>query len=206
MARYIGPKCKLSRALGMDLSLKSNVRAFDSKCKAAKRPGQHGHVKQRVSDYAAQLRQKQILRRTYGVLERQFHNYYKKAAKSKDSTGLKLLQLLETRLDNIVYRAGFAATRAEARQLVSHCSILVNGQVVNIPSFQVQVDDVITVREKAQAQARIVGALEMSTQRPAVEWLAVDSEKFQVTCKRLPDRSELPSEFNENLVVELYSK
>ena len=206
MARYIGPKCKLSRALGMDLSLKSGVRAFESKCKAAKRPGQHGHAKQRVSDYGAQLRQKQILRRVYGVLERQFHNYYKKAAKSKESTGLKLLQFLEMRLDNIVYRAGFASTRAEARQLVSHCSILVNGEVVNIPSYQVAVNDVISVREKARDQARIVAALEMSAQRTAVEWLAVDVEKFQVTCKRLPDRTELPSEFNENLVVELYSK
>ena len=206
MARYIGPKCKLSRAVGMDLSLKSGIRAYDNKCKANKRPGQHGHLKPRVSDYAAQLRQKQILRRFYGVLERQFHNYYKKAARSKESTGLRLLQLLETRLDNIVYRSGFASTRSEARQLVSHCSILVNGQVLNIPSYIVQVGDIISVREKARTQTRIINAIELNAQRPGVDWLLVETDKFQSTCKRLPARDELPVEFNENLVVELYSK
>ena len=206
MARYLGPKCKLSRALGLDLSLKSGVRSLDSKCKLDKRPGQHGSSKPRMSDYAAQLHQKQILRRVYGVLERQFRNYYKKAAKAKESTGLVLLQMLEARLDNIVYRGGFAATRAEARQLVSHCSILVNGEVVNIASFQVQPNDVVSVRDKAQNQTRIVSAVQLSAQRPAMDWLEVQADKFQVMYKRLPDRSELPSEYNENLVVELYSK
>jgi small subunit ribosomal protein S4 len=190
----------------MDLSLKSGVRPLDSKCNAEKRPGQHGALKPRMSDYAAQLRQKQILRRVYGVLERQFRNYYKKAAKLKGSTGLILLQLLESRLDNIVYRGGFASTRAEARQLVSHCGILVNGKVVNVPSYQLQPGDIISVREKSRAQGRVLAAMELAAQRPAVDWLTVEADKFQVTYKRLPDRTELPSEYNENLVVELYSK
>ncbi len=206
MARYIGPKCRLSRALGMDLSLKSGVRNLDTKCKADKRPGQHGSMKPRVSDYAAQLHQKQILRHVYGVLERQFRNYYKKAARAKQSTGLVLLQLLESRLDNIVYRAGFAATRAEARQLVSHCAILLNGKVVNIPSCQVAPGDVVSIREKARDQSRIASAIQVSAQRPATDWLEVEADKYQVAYKRLPDRTDLPSEYNENLVVELYSK
>lgn len=206
MARYTGPKCKLSRAVGIDLSLKSNVRALESKCNLEKRPGQHGHVKPRMSDYAAQLRQKQILRRVYGVLERQFRNYYQKAAKAKTATGLQLLQFLESRLDNIVYRAGFAATRAEARQLVSHGSIMVDGKLVNIPSYQLSPAQVVSVRERARQQARILSAIELSGQRPAVDWLEVEADKFQATYKRFPDRTELPAEYNENLVVELYSK
>lgn len=206
MARYTGPKCKLSRAVGMDLSLKSGVRALDSKCKAEKRPGQHGALKPRMSDYANQLRQKQILRRVYGVLERQFRNYYKKAAKLKGATGLILLQLLESRLDNVVYRGGFAATRAEARQLVSHRSVLVNGNLVNIPSYQLQPGDIVSVREKSRAQGRILAAMELATQRPSIDWLTIDADKFEVTYKRTPDRTDLPSEYNENLVVELYSK
>ncbi len=206
MARYIGPRCKLSRAVGTDLSLKSGIRPLDSKCKADKRPGQHGALKPRMSDYAAQLKQKQILRRIYGVLERQFRNYYKKASRSKGATGLRLLQLLESRLDNIVYRGGFASTRAEARQLVSHRAILVNGKVVNIPSFQVGIGDVVSVREKSRQQGRILSALELSGQRPVPEWLGIEADKFEIIYKRLPDRTELPGDFNENLVVELYSK
>jgi small subunit ribosomal protein S4 len=206
MARYIGPRLKLARAYGVDLSLTSGVRALDSKCKIAKRPGQHGSAKQRVSDYGNQLRQKQILRRTYGVLERQFRNYYKKAARSTEATGLRLLQFLEARLDNVVYRAGFAATRAEARQLVSHCSILVNGRVVNIASYQVQVGDVVSIRERARDQARIIAAIQISVQRASVEWLDIVTDEFKATLKRLPHRDELSSDYHENLVVELYSK
>lgn len=206
MSRYTGPKCKLSRSVGVDLALKSGVRALDTKCNMSKRPGQHGHMKQRVSDYGSQLRQKQILRRVYGVQERQFRNYYYAAAAAKDSTGLVLLQYLEMRLDNVVYRAGFASTRAEARQMVSHKSIMVNGHIVNIPSYQVKPGDVIAVAEKSRDQLRIKSAMELSTQRAAVEWLLVEHEKFQVTVKRDPDRSDIPGEYNENLVVELYSK
>lgn len=206
MARYIGPKCKLSRAVGIDLSLKSGMRPLDSKCKAEKRPGQHGALKPRMSDYAAQLKQKQILRRIYGILERQFRNYYTKASRSKGATGLMLLQLLESRLDNIVYRGGFASTRAEARQLISHCAVLVNGQVLNIASYQVQPGDIVSIRERARQQGRILSAIELNAQRPAVDWLMMEAEKFSVTFKRLPDRTELSGDFNENLVVELYSK
>lgn len=206
MARYLGPKCKLSRSVNADLSLKSGVKALDSKCKLSKRPGQHGAAKQRVTDYGAQLRQKQILRNTYGVLERQFRNYYLEASASKVGTGLALLQFLEMRLDNVIYRAGFASTRAEARQLVSHVAILVNGKSVNIPSYRIAKGDVISVREKARAQGRISAALELAGQRAAVEWLDLDTSKYQVTIKRLPERSDISSDYNENLVVELYSK
>lgn len=206
MARYLGPKCKLSRSVNADLSLKSGVKALDSKCKLSKRPGQHGAAKQRVTDYGAQLRQKQILRNTYGVLERQFRNYYLEASASKVGTGLALLQYLEMRLDNVVYRAGFASTRAEARQIVSHGAILVNGKAVNIPSFRITKSDVVSVREKAQGQGRIRAAVELAHQRPQVEWLDVDSTRFQATIKRLPERSDISSDYNENLVVELYSK
>ncbi len=205
MARYIGPTCKLSRREGTDLFLKSGVRALDSKCKAETAPGMHGVRRGRLSDYGVQLREKQKLRRMYGVLEKQFHGYYKEAARRKGATGENLLQLLESRLDNIVYRIGFGATRAEARQLVSHKSILVNGKTVNIPSYQVKPDDVVSVREKAKNQLRIKHALELAAQRE-VEWVEVNLGKLEAIYKRVPDREDLPAEINENLIVELYSK
>ncbi|MEW5839148.1 MAG: 30S ribosomal protein S4 [Pseudomonadota bacterium] len=208
MARYIGPKCKLSRREGTDLFLKSGVRALDSKCKLDRAPGMHGASGRRpkISDYALQLREKQKLRRIYGVLERQFHNYYTKASSLKGSTGENLLRLLESRLDNVVYRMGFAMTRAEARQLVSHKSIMVNGQAVNIPSYHVQPEDVVAVREKSRQQQRIKDALEQSSRRTEITWIAVEPSKFEGVFKRLPDRADLPSDINESLVVELYSK
>ena len=175
MARYLGPKLKLSRREGTDLFLKSGVRAIDSKCKIDTAPGQHGARKPRLSDYGSQLREKQKVRRIYGILERQFRNYYKEANRLKGNTGENLLVLLEGRLDNVVYRMGFAATRAEARQLVSHKAIVVNGRVVNIPSFQVSVNDVVAVREKSKKQARIKASLELAEQREKPTWLEVDS-------------------------------
>lgn len=206
MAKYIGPKCKLSRREGTDLFLKSGVRPLSSKCKADTAPGQHGLRRGRLSEYGVQLRQKQLIRRLYGVLEKQFRNYYKKAAKIKGATGENLLCLLEARLDNVVYRSGFASTRAEARQLVSHKAIKVNGHVVNVPSFSVSAGDVVTVREKAQKQGRIVAALELAEQRKDCEWIDVDTKAMQAIFKNMPERSDLPAELNENLVVELYSK
>ncbi|MBY6188728.1 30S ribosomal protein S4 [Marinobacter hydrocarbonoclasticus] len=206
MARYLGPKLKLSRREGTDLFLKSGVRAIDSKCKIDTVPGQHGARRARLSDYGVQLREKQKVRRIYGVLEKQFRNYYKEAARLKGNTGENLLQLLESRLDNVVYRMGFGATRAEARQLVSHKAIKVNGRVVNIPSFSVSPNDVIAVREKAQKQARIKGALEVAEQREKPTWVEVDSAKMEGTFKRLPERSDLSADINEQLIVELYSK
>lgn len=206
MARYLGPKLKLSRREGTDLFLKSGVRAIDSKCKIDTAPGQHGARKPRLSDYGVQLREKQKVRRIYGVLEKQFRNYYKEAARLKGNTGENLLQLLEGRLDNVVYRMGFGATRAESRQLVSHKAILVNGKVVNIPSFQVSPEDVVSVREKAKKQARIKAALEVSGQREKPTWVEVDTTNMQGTYKRLPERSDLSAEINEQLIVELYSK
>ncbi|MCP1676572.1 small subunit ribosomal protein S4 [Natronocella acetinitrilica] len=206
MARYIGPKCKLARREGTDLFLKSGMRPLESKCKLDTPPGQHGQRRTRVSDYGLQLREKQKLRRIYGVLERQFRNYYKAAAKLKGSTGENLLQLLEARLDNVVWRMGLGTTRAEARQLVSHRAVLVNGQTVNIPSYQVRPGDVITVREKARNQARIQGAMELAQQNGFVDWVEVDTKKFEGTFKALPERSDLSAEINEHLVVELYSK
>ncbi|TKB46557.1 30S ribosomal protein S4 [Ferrimonas sediminicola] len=206
MARYLGPKLKLSRREGTDLFLKSGVRAIDSKCKIDNAPGQHGLRKARLSDYGLQLREKQKVRRIYGVLEKQFRNYYKTAASKKGNTGENLLQLLESRLDNVVYRMGFGATRNEARQLVSHKAIMVNGRVVNIPSFAVSADDVVSVREKAQKQARIKGALELADQREKPTWMEVDSSKMEGTFKRLPERSDLSADINEQLIVELYSK
>jgi small subunit ribosomal protein S4 len=205
MARYLGPTCKLSRREGTDLFLKSGVRALDSKCKVETAPGMHGVRRGRLSDYGVQLREKQKVRRMYGVLEKQFRGYYKEAARRKGATGENLLQLLETRLDNVVYRMGFGATRAEARQLVSHKSILVNGSTVNIPSYQIQVDDVVAIREKAKNQLRIKNALELAAQRE-VEWVEVNTGKLEGTFKRVPDREDLPAEINENLIVELYSK
>ncbi|MCL1076521.1 30S ribosomal protein S4 [Shewanella dokdonensis] len=206
MARYLGPKLKLSRREGTDLFLKSGVRAIDSKCKLETAPGQHGARKPRLSDYGLQLREKQKVRRIYGVLEKQFRNYYKEAARLKGNTGENLLQLLEARLDNVVYRMGFGATRAEARQLVSHKSIMVNGRVVNIPSFKVSANDVVSVREKSQKQARIKAALEVAGQREKPTWIEVDSAKMEGAFKRLPERSDLSAEINEQLIVELYSK
>lgn len=206
MARYLGPKCKLSRREGTDLLLKSRVRSLDSKCKADKPPGQHGDKRGRTSDYGLQLREKQKLRRMYGILERQFRNYYKKASQQKGSTGENLLTLLECRLDNVVYRMGFGVTRAECRQLVSHKAIEVNGSVVNIPSYQVKSDDVISVREKARKQLRIQDSLNTAEQFGFPDWVEVDGKKMQGTFKAPPERSDLSSDINESLVVELYSK
>jgi small subunit ribosomal protein S4 len=206
MARYIGPKCKLSRREGTDLFLKSGVRALDSKCKAENVPGVHGARRGRLSDYGLQLREKQKVRRTYGVLEKQFRSYYKEAARRNGATGTNLLQLLEGRLDNVVYRMGFGSTRAEARQVVSHRQITVNGQSVNIPSFQVSAGDVVAVREKSKTQLRIKSALDLASQRTSVEWVEVDAGKMEGTFKSLPERSDLSAEINEQLIVELYSK
>ena len=206
MARYIGPKCKLARREGTDLFLKSGVRALESKCKAEAIPGQHGARRGRLSDYGVQLREKQKVRRIYGVLEKQFRNYYKEAARLKGATGENLLQLLESRLDNVVYRMGFGATRAEARQMVSHKAILVNGTVVNIPSYQVKAGDVVSLREKAKKQLRVQSAMALAAQRGEPEWIEVDSDKLEGVFKAVPDRQDLSSEINENLIVELYSK
>ncbi len=206
MARYIGPKCKLSRREGTDLFLKSGVRALESKCKVENAPGQHGARRGRLSDYGVQLREKQKVRRMYGVLERQFRNYYKEAARLKGATGENLLQLLESRLDNVVFRMGFAATRAEARQLVSHKAVLVNGSVVNIPSYQVQAGDVVAMREKARKQLRVQSAMALAAQRGEPEWIEVNVDKLEGVFKAVPERQELSSEINENLIVELYSK
>ena len=206
MARYLGPKCKLSRREGTDLFLKSGVRALDSKCKAETVPGMHGARRGRLSDYGLQLREKQKVRRTYGILERQFRSYYKEAARRKGATGEVLLQLLESRLDNVVYRMGYGSTRAEARQIVSHRQITVNGQTVNVPSYQVQEGDVIAVREKAKNQLRIKHALELASQRAPVEWVEVDTAKMEGVFKALPERGDLSADINEHLIVELYSK
>ncbi len=206
MGRYLGPKLKLSRREGTDLFLKSGVRPIESKCKIDNAPGMHGLRRGRLSDYAVQLREKQKVRRIYGVLEKQFSNYYKAAARIKGNTGENLLTLLESRLDNVVYRMGFGSTRAESRQLVAHNSILVNGQKVNIPSFRVQEGDMVGLREKSKAQLRVQTALQLASQRGEVEWVSVDTSKMEGTFTRNPDRSDLPSEINENLIVELYSK
>jgi small subunit ribosomal protein S4 len=206
MARYLGPKCKLSRREGTDLLLKSGVTPFEKKCKSESVPGQHGQRRGRLSDYGLQLREKQKVRRMYGVLEKQFRNYYKAAARMKGATGENLLQLLESRLDNVVYRMGFGSTRAEARQLVSHKALTVNGKTVNIASYQVQPGDVVAVREKAKQQLRIKGALQLAGQRTEVTWIEVDSGKLEGTFKSTPERTDLSGEINENLIVELYSK
>lgn len=208
MAKYTGSKCKQSRRVGTDLFLKSRGRSLDGKCRLDTPPGQHGAAAKRAksSDYKLQLREKQKLRYIYGILERQFRNYYKKAAQQKGSTGELLLQLLERRLDNVVYRMGFAGTRAEARQLVSHKAIMVNGQTVNIPSFQVSAEDVVAVREKAKSQLRIKEAMSVAQQVGIKEWLEVDDKKLEGVFKRNPDRDEYLDDVNENLVVELYSK
>ena len=207
MARYTGPRCRLSRREGMDLMLTSRTRPLDSKCKLDAPPGQHGARRQRrMSDYALQLREKQKLRRIYGVLERQFRNYYKKAASQRGATGENLLRLLECRLDNVVYRMGFGSTRAEARQLVNHKSVMVNGSCVSIPSYQVVVSDVVSVREKASKQQRIQDSLALTEQYGFPAWVEVDSGKMEGVLKAVPDREDLPPDINEQLVVELYSK
>jgi len=206
MARYIGPKCKLSRREGTDLFLKSGAKALESKCNLETPPGMHGARRGRLSEYGTQLREKQKVRRIYGVLEKQFRGYYKEAARRKGATGENLLQLLEQRLDNVVYRMGFGSTRAESRQLVSHKAILVNDGVVNIASYQVAAGDTISVREKAKNQLRVKNALELSANRSAVEWVEVDNGKLAGTFRSVPERSDLPADINENLIVELYSK
>ncbi|ATD67106.1 MULTISPECIES: 30S ribosomal protein S4 [Luteimonas] len=211
MARYIGPTCKLARREGADLSLKSPTRALDSKCKLEQKPGQHGAGtgarRSKLSDYATQLREKQKVKRTYGLLERQFRNYYKKASNKKGNTGENLLQLLETRLDNVIYRMGFAVTRPAARQLVSHRGVTVNGQSVNLPSYQVKAGDAIALSEKAQKQLRVQEALTVwSTMDLAPSWVEVDSKAFSGVFKAVPDRGDLPADINEALIVELYSK
>ena len=206
MARYLGPKLKLSRREGTDLFLKSGVRAIDTKCKIDNAPGVHGARRGRLSEFGVQLREKQKVRRMYGVLEKQFRNYYKEAARLKGNTGENLLQLLEGRLDNVVYRMGFGATRAESRQLVSHKAILVNGKVVNVPSFKVKANDVVSIREKAKQQSRIKAALEVAEQREKPTWIEVDASKMEGTFKRIPERSDLSADINEHLIVELYSK
>jgi len=208
MARYIGPTCKLARREGVDLELKSPARGLESKCKLAQLPGQHASSRRmRLSDYALQLREKQKVRRIYGVLERQFRNYYKKAAKQKGATGENLLRLLECRLDNVVFRMGFAVTRAQARQMVSHKGISVSGQMVNIPSYQVKPEDVVAIREKAKKQLRVKEAIKLSQEMDLVSpWLEVDGEKMEGVFKAYPDRQELSADINESLIVELYSK
>lgn len=206
MARYIGPKCKLARREGTDLSLKSGAKAIDAKCNLQSAPGQHGARRGRLSDYGLQLREKQKVKRIYGLLEGQFKAYYFEASRRKGATGEGLLVQLESRLDNVVYRLGFASTRSEARQLVGHKAILVNGKSVNIPSYQVKPADVISVREKSKSQARIQFALEMAKQRGVPSWIDVDEKKLEGVFKSYPERSDLPSDINEQLIVELYSK
>jgi small subunit ribosomal protein S4 len=207
MARYIGPTCKLARREGTDLFLKSGVKPLENKCKFTVPPGGiKGERRQRLSDYGLQLREKQKLRRMYGVLERQFGNYYQEAARHKGATGENLLKLLECRLDNIVYRMGFAATRAEARQLVSHKAIMVNDQVVTIASYQCRAGDVVQVREKARKQLRITAALNIAQQVGLPEWLEVNDKEFRGVFKTVPARDDILPDINENLVVELYSK
>ena len=207
MARYLGPKCKLSRREGTDLFLKSGIKPIENKCKLNTIPGSMvGSRRERLSDYGIQLREKQKLRRMYGVLEKQFRNYYKKASKTKGSTGENLLKLLETRLDNMVYRMGFAVTRAEARQLVCHKAIMVNGSVINIPSYEVSASDEISVTDKAQQQLRVKNAVNIASQLGISEWLSVDLKKLKGTVSSIPEREDILPDINENLVVEYYSK
>ncbi len=207
MARYIGPKAKLSRREGTDLFLKSARRSLDSKCKLDSKPGQHGRTSgARTSDYGNQLREKQKVKRMYGVLERQFRRYFAEADRRKGNTGETLLKLLESRLDNVIYRMGFGSTRAEARQLVSHKAFMVNGNVVNIASYQVMNGDVIAVRDKAKKQVRIVEALSLAEQIGMPSWVTVDSKNMQGTFNSVPDRTDIAHDVNESLIVELYSR
>jgi small subunit ribosomal protein S4 len=207
VARYLGPKCKLARREGTDLFLKSARRSLDSKCKLETKPGQHG-VKSgmRMSDYGNQLREKQKLRRMYGLLERQFRRYFAEAQRRKGSTGTNLLQLLESRLDNVVYRMGIGSTRAEARQLVTHCSIMVNGRSLNVPSALLKAGDVVSVTDTSKAQLRIVDSLQLAEKVGLPSWVEVDAKKMTGTFKGAPERSEFGQDINESLVVELYSK
>ena len=207
MARYTGPKLKLSRREGTDLFLKSSRRAFDSKAKADSKPGQHGRISgARQSDYGTQLREKQKLKRMYGVLERQFRRYYQEASSRKGNTGEHLITLLETRLDNVVYRMGFGATRAEARQLVSHRAITINGDAAGIPSMRVRAGDLVAVREKARKQGRITEALTLAGQAGFPSWVDVDTTKLEGKFKSAPERGDVAHDVNESLVVELYSR
>ena len=207
MARYIGPKCKLSRREGTDLFLKSARRSLDSKCKLESKPGQHGRTSgARTSDYGLQLREKQKLKRMYGILEKQFRKYFEEAERRKGNTGENLIQLLESRLDNVVYRMGFGSTRAEARQLVSHKALLLNGHTANVPSIIVKPGDVITVREKAKKQARIQEALQLASSQGMPQWVSVDMTKLEGTFKQAPDRADVARDVNESMVVELYSR
>ena len=207
MARYTGPKAKLSRREGTDLFLKSARRGLDTKCKLDSKPGQHGRTSgSRPSDYGIQLREKQKVKRMYGVLERQFRRYFAEAERRKGNTGENLLKLLESRLDNVVYRMGFGSTRAEARQLVSHKSFTVNGEAVNIPSMLIRPNDVIAVREKARKQARIQDALNLAEQSGFPAWVSVDKNKMEGVFKNMPDRTDLAGDINESLIVELYSR
>lgn len=206
MARYTGPKCKLMRREGTDIGLKSSLRDLDTKCNMKQVPGQHGARRSRLTDYGIQHRMKMMIRRYYGVLEKQFRRYYEIADRQKGSTGDNLLLLLESRLDNIVYRFGFASTRAEARQLVSHNAVLVNGEKCNIPSRLIAPGDVIEIRERCKSQLRIKAALEMAQQAAQPDWLDIDATSMVGTFKDLPKVADLPAEFKINLVVELYSK
>ena len=207
MARYLGPKAKLSRREGTDLFLKSARRSIQDKAKFDSKPGQHGRTSgQRTSDYGLQLREKQKVKRMYGVLEKQFRRYFEAADRKRGNTGANLLSLLESRLDNVVYRMGFGSTRAEARQLVSHKAITVNGQSVNIPSFSVKEGDVVALREKSKKQARVVEALQLAAQVGFPAWVEVSADKAEGTFKKSPDRDEFAADINESLIVELYSR
>ena len=207
MAKYIGPKAKLSRREGTDLFLKSARRPLADKCKLDTKPGQHCRTSgARTSDYGNQLREKQKVKRIYGVLERQFRRYFAEADRRKGNTGEMLLALLESRLDNVVYRMGFGSTRSEARQLVSHKAILVNGEVNNIPSMQVKPGDIIAIREKAKKQSRVQESLTLAQQIGPAAWVAVDTTKLEGTFKKVPDRDEISGDINESLIVELYSR
>ena len=207
MARYIGPKCKLSRREGTDLFLKSARRSLDSKCKLESKPGQHGRISgSRTSDYGLQLREKQKLKRMYGILEKQFRKYFEEAERRRGNTGENLIQLLESRLDNVVYRMGFGSTRAEARQLVSHKALMLNGHTANVPSIIVKAGDVITVREKAKKQSRIQEALQLASSQGMPQWVSVDATKLEGTFKQAPDRADVARDINESMVVELYSR
>jgi small subunit ribosomal protein S4 len=207
VARYLGPKAKLSRREGTDLFLKSARRAISDKAKFESKPGQHGRTSgSRTSDFGLQLREKQKVKRMYGILERQFRRYFAEADRRKGSTGANLLSLLESRLDNVVYRMGFGSTRAEARQLVSHKALTVNGVVVNIPSYQVQAGDVVAIREKSKKQLRVVDALKLAESIGLPDWVSVDATKLEGTFKKVPDRDQFGAEINESLIVELYSR
>lgn len=206
MARFLGPRCKLARRERADLSLLSGVRSLDTKCKLDTPPGMHGARRGRETEYGAQLREKQKLRRIYGILERQFRNYFKKAARLKGSTGENLLKLLECRLDNVVYKLGFGSTRAEARQLVNHGSILVNGKIVNIPSFTLAPGDQVSIKETSKKQLRIQGALTLAQARPSCGWLEMDVNEMKGVFKQVPEMADLPPDINIKLIVEFYSK